>query len=151
MKNTKGNYPNTFYRVSLKAIIRDNANRVLCVKEKGSDWSLPGGGIDHGESDTDALQRELYEEAGIESSYKSRILGVDSWFVEQKQAYLMWVVYELSFDGELNFRLGEDADEVRFIDPHQLKDSPHRSERLVYKWCVDHSYDALIDPVSAKS
>ncbi len=37
---TKGKYPNTFYRVSLKAIIRDDRGYVLRVKEAGSSaWS----------------------------------------------------------------------------------------------------------------
>lgn len=58
--------PTTFYRVSLKAVIRDEEGKILVVKENGSNWTLPGGGWDHGESERDALARELYEEVNFE-------------------------------------------------------------------------------------
>jgi 8-oxo-dGTP pyrophosphatase MutT (NUDIX family) len=51
------------YRVSAKAIII-RENKILLVKETGNWWSLPGGGIDHGETVVTALSRELSEELG---------------------------------------------------------------------------------------
>jgi 8-oxo-dGTP diphosphatase len=51
------------------AIIRDDHGRLLLVKrghEPGMGlWSVPGGRIEPGESDTDALVRELREETGL--------------------------------------------------------------------------------------
>jgi 8-oxo-dGTP diphosphatase len=42
------------------------AGRMLLSKLTGSDlWTLPGGGIDHGESPLQALTREVHEEAGL--------------------------------------------------------------------------------------
>lgn len=131
-------YPNTFYRVSLKAIIRNEQGEVLCVKEDGSPaWSLPGGGIDHGESDRQALAREIYEEVAIEAPFRSHPIGIEQMWLESRQAYLMWIVYKLEFDGDYSWGVGQDGDAAEFVDPKLFKDSAHRAERLVYKWCAE--------------
>jgi ADP-ribose pyrophosphatase YjhB (NUDIX family) len=53
------------YRVSAKAVIVQD-NKILLVKENIHDWwGLPGGGVDHGESASEALHREITEELGL--------------------------------------------------------------------------------------
>jgi ADP-ribose pyrophosphatase YjhB (NUDIX family) len=51
------------------AIIKDEAGRLLLVKrghEPGKGlWSVPGGRVEAGESDTEALIREVREETGL--------------------------------------------------------------------------------------
>ncbi len=52
------------------AVIRDDNGRLLLVKrghEPGAGlWSLPGGRIEPGETDAEALVREMREETGLE-------------------------------------------------------------------------------------
>ncbi len=132
-----GKYPNTFYRVSLKAIIRNENGEVLVVKEKGSQWTLPGGGIDHGESIHDALKRELYEEVLIDSPFTEQLVDSESMYIETKEAWLLWLVFIVKVEG-LKYSLGQDADEVAFINPDQFKDSTYRSEQLVYKFAAKY-------------
>lgn len=132
-------YPNTYYRVSLKAIIRNKKGEVLVVKEKGSKWSLPGGGIDHEENFEDGLRREMYEEVKIAQPFSANIIGVDAFFLPHKEAYLMWIVSELTFNEPLLYGVGEDADAVAFMNPALFKNSEFLSEQLVYKWCVRKS------------
>ncbi|MDP3043726.1 MAG: WecB/TagA/CpsF family glycosyltransferase [bacterium] len=60
-----------FYRKNVVGFILNNKNQVLLVNWiKDSDyWGLPQGGVDSGESEDDAIQREMKEEIGI-SNFK---------------------------------------------------------------------------------
>ncbi len=46
------------------ALVHDDAGRLALVRV-GSDWFLPGGGIEQGEEPPEALERELREEIGL--------------------------------------------------------------------------------------
>ena len=72
-------------RVSAYAVCRDEADRVLlCRIAPGSTvgfdgwWTLPGGGLDHGEDPRDGALRELTEETGLVGEVDN-LLEVDSW------------------------------------------------------------------------
>lgn len=131
-----GKYPDAFYRVSLKTIIRNDAGDVLVVKENGSKWTLPGGGMDHGETTHDALKRELFEEALITSDFKEKLINTTSLYLEKREAWLLWLVYEVQVD-HLEYGVGADADEVAFMNPELFKDSKYRSEQLVYEFAAE--------------
>ncbi|MFE5209144.1 NUDIX hydrolase [Streptomyces sp. NPDC056600] len=55
--------------------------RVLLARhvspQGASTWSLPGGGVEHGEDPFDAVVREVAEETGCDAEVE-RLLGVDS-------------------------------------------------------------------------
>jgi len=53
----------------VRAIIMDENDRLLLVKQEHSDnsfWLVPGGGIEEGETSTEAVVREVREETGLD-------------------------------------------------------------------------------------
>lgn len=67
-------------RVSAYVICQDEDARVLLARWVGDDearWTLPGGGLDHGEPPEQAALRELTEETGYTGRLDT-LLGIDS-------------------------------------------------------------------------
>jgi 8-oxo-dGTP pyrophosphatase MutT (NUDIX family) len=81
-------------RRGVRALIVDPDDRILMVRfedEFGDWWSTPGGGVDEGESDAEALERELSEEVGL-ADFE---LGPLIWTREQ------WLVNPRRFCGQV--------------------------------------------------
>ncbi|MBA3687285.1 MAG: NUDIX domain-containing protein [Chloroflexi bacterium] len=70
-------------RVAAYALCQDENDRILLTRLtypeiKAGHWTLPGGGIDFGESPAEAVLRELTEETGLTGSITS-LAAVESW------------------------------------------------------------------------
>ena len=63
--------PSRTQRLGAYAVVVDEGRllltRISAVGYPAGAWTLPGGGVDHGESPHDTVRRELYEEAGLEA------------------------------------------------------------------------------------
>ena len=107
------------------AIITDGAGRLLLIKrghqpEEGR-WSLPGGRVRPGESDSQAVVREIREETGLQVE-PGRLIGA----VERPApggAVFDIHDYAATVSGGL-LAAGDDAADARWIDPGDVGGLP---------------------------
>lgn len=105
-------------------VVRDDQILLVRLTERtpaAGAWSLPGGGIDHGEHPADAVVRELYEESGLHGRVVE-LLDVDSHFREH---YLDQEVLERYHAVRILYRVQVDQVEpLRVVDADGSSDSP---------------------------
>jgi 8-oxo-dGTP diphosphatase len=64
-----------FRRLAVRAIIVQGRQLLMIYSPKNGDYKFPGGGIDPGETDHEALTREIREEAGAQICGEIREFG----------------------------------------------------------------------------
>ncbi len=125
-----GQYPDTFYRVAVKAVIKNDKGELLLVKEKSDKWDLPGGGLSHGESAEAGIKRELKEEVGASDIVVVKPICVKSFWLEEKQAWLMWLIYSVELKSD-ELILGDGVSEAKFLKPSVLAHSVDEREKFI--------------------
>lgn len=123
------------YRISLKCLVRDTNGNILVVKESGRDWwDLPGGGMDHGEDIKQAIAREVKEEANLEGDFAYRIIDIDEpALLKEHNFWQLRLIFEV-IPTNMTFTVGEDSDEVAFMDPNIFKNSQNKTEQRIYRY-----------------
>jgi 8-oxo-dGTP diphosphatase len=108
------------------AVIRDGAGKLLLIRrghEPGKGlWSVPGGRIEDGESDTDALVREVREETGLIVT-PGRLIGT----VRRPSGSAGSVFDIRDYTAEVTGGTlvpGDDADDATWAGPGELDNLP---------------------------
>lgn len=135
-------YPQAFYRVSVKALVKDDKGAILVLKENQDTWSLPGGGLEHGKDPLTALRRELQEELGITQADIMASATVKTFLLEHRAAWLLWLVYEVTIPAQ-DFTLGPGVTEACYIDPAKLASSEDIFEKMVYETAMLQTKEEL--------
>ena len=125
-------------RAAAYVVCRDEASRLLLTRfvspghpDSGM-WTMPGGGMDWGESAEAAAHRELGEETGLTATLGS-VIGVFSrWFTKEESVageagHMVGIVFDaVDLQGELRttFEAGT-TDGVRWFDLGEIASLPH--------------------------
>lgn len=132
-------HKDSLYRVSLKAVIRNEKGELLVVKENDRDiWDLPGGGMDHGETFEEAMKRELLEEISYQGKLKMKIAGLNEAKVlanRPQETWQMHVIYEVQTE-HIDFKPGSDAKALKFVNRKMLDSDADSYAKLVYAYCI---------------
>ena len=121
---------------SVTAIVTNNDGHLLLVHKTDNDlWALPGGGMDVGESITDAVVREVKEETGLAVEVTGlvgvytnpgHVMAYDDGEVRQQ--------FSLCFTTRLlggEIRTSSETSEVKFVPPGRVDElNIHPSMRL---------------------
>jgi 8-oxo-dGTP diphosphatase len=118
----KGQRMSDFVGVVGAALLRDDPPRVLASRRTEPPhlaglWEFAGGKVEPGESDNQALVRELREELGIEAEVGARLGG--DLLIGETAVLRVYLCRILS--GELTL---VDHDEHRWLAAHELDDVP---------------------------
>ena len=93
-----------FLRINVVAGIIINQNKILIGKRKDKDigggkWEFPGGKIEIGETNSEALERELYEELGISVKIGKELMNYEHVF--KTTIYNITFMEIIDYEGEI--------------------------------------------------
>ena len=120
--------PGERVRVAAYAIVRDERERVLLCHIHpavgvGDVWTLPGGGLEFGESPRRAVLRELEEETGFIGEIGPLVEVDDRVFTSRNGAdrmHAIRIVYEVTIvGGSLRDELDGSTDTCRWVTPEE--------------------------------
>jgi 8-oxo-dGTP diphosphatase len=119
----------TLLSAAASALIRDEVGRVLLIHRGGGEgWSLPGGGMEPGESIAGCAVREAYEETGLQVE-PVRLVGVYSdpafqhvTYPNGDQVHFVSFSFECRVVGGVLAPDGDESVEVAYFAPDDL---PH--------------------------
>ena len=106
-----------FLRINVVAGIIINQNKILIGKRKDKDigggkWEFPGGKIEVGETNSEALERELYEELGISVKIGKELMNYEHMF--KTTIYNISFMEIIEYKGEICNNAHSEIKWVRF-------------------------------------
>ena len=120
--------PPTYIQPAARAAIFDECGRILLIRRgDNKQWALPAGGMEPGESVTECMAREVWEETGltVETSVAFAIYSEPRFTAPTRpEAQLLTVAYRVDgWSGDLN-RITDETDDARWFTVDELRYLP---------------------------
>ncbi len=117
----------TYIVPAARAVIFDDQNRILLIRRgDNKQWALPAGGMEPGESVTECMAREVWEETGltVESATAFAIYSEPRFTAPTRpEAQLLTVAYRVDeWSGELQ-QTTDETDDARWFTVDELRGS----------------------------
>lgn len=110
-----------YYRISVKGIAIDETGRFLLTREPDGTWDILGGGLEHEEDPIQGLQREIFEETGLQVTLVS---PTPKYFVTARRrghdSYIANVIYEIKL-ANMDFTPSEECQELRYFTVEEAR------------------------------
>lgn len=102
-------------------LLRENRTRMLMTRIAQKDygagtWTLPGGGLDHGEDPIDAVVREFHEETSLAIIPRSILLITSAHFLGRNRAGVLEDFHGLSIVYDVEGQPGTDLDSLTVLE-----------------------------------
>lgn len=114
--------------LGVRALVRDEAGRLLLIRHSYlPGWHFPGGGVEFGETASEAVRRELAEEGGVALAGDPRLIGLfrnPEWTPGDHVAFFAADAWSAC-----PRRWGVEIEAAEFFDPTALPQSVHGSVR----------------------
>lgn len=133
------------------AVFNEKGEILLIQRHDNAHWAMPGGLVEVGETISEAVVRELWEEAGLKGE-AMQVLGIFDGRLWQSPSkfHIMNFVYQVACQ-DLTPAIGTEALDARFFAPDQLPSPMHSGHDLRIPKSVEalKTGKAFIDPASA--
>ena len=118
-------------RVAAYGIIKQDDKILLCrisdaVPHSVGKWTLPGGGIEFGESPEQAMTREVFEETGLRAAPRE-VAGIDSLVVKNEEGmrHGIRIIYHADHEpGKLVFEANGSTDRCEWFSQQESRSLP---------------------------
>jgi len=130
----------TFYRTSVKALIKNSEGKILLSKEENGMWELLGGGLDHGETPQTGLVREVQEETGLKvHSIASQPSYYVTFPVVERSYYAANVIFEAKIDS-LDFTPSDECIALEYFSSEEIleRDDIYQNVKMVAKLMLEN-------------
>jgi 8-oxo-dGTP diphosphatase len=124
--------PRRRQRIAAYGVCLDSEGRILLARASSSitlqgRWFLPGGGVDHGETPTDSLTREMEEESGLTVTVGPLldVLSDVRTIPDGTNLHTVRIIYRVaSWSGTLRPEVGGTTDAVGWFTPEEVRHMP---------------------------
>ncbi|MBE1605714.1 NUDIX hydrolase [Actinopolymorpha pittospori] len=115
-------------RIGAYAVCLADGGSILLSRYTSGTWTLPGGGVEHGEHPEEAVIRELAEETGYAARVRN-LIGIHSntWTtLAGQRVHSVNVMYRVEIvDGELRYEVDGTSDMAAWVSRDQLTRYAH--------------------------